>query len=76
MIPRIYLGGGSVLLLALAWSAWNGWEFKSAQRGMPTPGVALAASMVRSGSSSSGRSSSSWWYSSGSRSGASVFGGK
>ena len=76
MIRNIYLGGGSVLLLALGWALWNGWEFKSTNRGMPTPGMALAASIARSGSGSSGRSSSSWWYSSGSRSGASVFGGK
>ena len=74
MVPKLYLGFGTAVLLGFAASAYNGWEFRSAQQGVPTPGAAVvASSWFRSSGSSGGRS---YWYSSSSRSGMSVFGGK
>jgi hypothetical protein len=74
MLPKLYLGFGTAVLLGFAASAYFGWEFGSARQGVPTPGAAVvASSWFRSSGSSGGRSS---WYSSSSRSGMSVFGGK
>jgi hypothetical protein len=71
MLPKLYLGFGTAVLLGFAAAAYNGWEFRPAQQGVPTPGAAVVASgWFRS---SGGRSQ---WYSSSSRSGTSVFGGK
>lgn len=74
MLNTIYLAVGSFVLMTFATAAYQGWEFRSADQGVPTPGAAVVASnWFRSSGSSSGRS---YWYSSSSRSGMSVFGGK
>ncbi|MGL4555353.1 MAG: hypothetical protein ACRC33_29650 [Gemmataceae bacterium] len=74
MVPKLYLGAGTAVLVGFAVSAFSGWEFRAAEQGVPTPGAAVvASSWFRSSGSSGGRS---YWYSSSSRSGTSVFGGK
>jgi hypothetical protein len=73
MLPKLYLGFGTAVLLGFAASAYNGWEFGSARQRVPTPGAAVVASSWFRSSGSGGRS---YWYSSSSRSGMSVFGGK
>jgi hypothetical protein len=74
MIAQLYLGLGTAILAAFAFTVWNGWEFRPVNRGMPPPGVALA--VLRATSSGTSRSSGSRWFSSSSRSGSGIFGGK